>query len=150
MERDRRSTVHVIARSAAALAGAVALIAAAGARAPQDAAATVEMTNQLTFTPDSVVIGVGETVEFRNTSALVHTVTADPSKASLDASVALPEGAEPFDSGRLEPDGSYSHTFETAGTYRYFCVPHEGAEMRGVVVVEKGGEATHEQDGDVR
>ena len=123
-------------KSAAALVGAVALIAAAWTSGTvQEATATVEMTNQLTFTSDSVVIGVGETVEFRNTSALVHTVTGDPSRSSLDASVHLPEGAEPFHSGRMKPGETFSHTFESTGTYRYFCVPHEGAKMHGVVVV---------------
>ena len=146
MDRGRRrAAVSMVSKSAAALAGAVALIAAAEASAPQDAAATVEMTDQLTFTPDSVVIGVGETVEFRNTSALVHTLTGDPSRASLDASVRLPGGAEPFHSGPMKPGGTVSHTFETAGTCRYFCVPHEGAMMRGVVVVE--GEEAEEEGG---
>lgn len=103
---------------------------------PGPPADTVTMTNRLTFAPDSIVVRAGETVLFRNTSALVHTVTADPSRASLDASVRLPEGASPFDSGRLSPGQSFPHTFETPGRYRYFCVPHEGAEMRGTVVVE--------------
>lgn len=135
MERNRRHAASAIVKSAAALAGAVALIAAAATSPSGEAAVTVEMTNQLTFTSDSVVIGVGETVKFRNTSALVHTVTGDPSRASLDASVHLPEGAESFHSGRMKPGESFSHTFESAGAYRYFCVPHEGAKMRGVVVV---------------
>ena len=135
MNRNRHGASAIV-KSAAALVGAVALIAAAATGGSPDVAATVEMTNQLTFTPDSVAIGVGETVEFHNTSALVHTVTGDPSRASLDASVRLPGGAEPFHSGRMKPGATFSHTFEAAGTYRYFCVPHEGAKMRGVVVVE--------------
>lgn len=102
-------------------------------------AASVEMTNQLTFAPDSVVIRAGQSVRFENASALVHTVTGDPSEASLEASVRLPEGAEPFHSGRLAPGGSFVHAFETPGRYRYFCVPHEGAEMRGTVVVRPAG-----------
>lgn len=137
MDRGRQGTLSRIAKSAAALAGVAALIAAAGVSSPRDAAATVEMTNQLTFTPDTVVIRAGETVEFRNSSALVHTVTGDPSRASLEESVRLPEGAEPFHSGRLKPGADFSHTFEAPGTYRYFCVPHEGAKMRATVIVEE-------------
>ena len=138
MVENRRRIVSGGLKSAAALVGAAALIAAAWTSGTvQEATATVEMTNQLTFTSDSVVIGVGETVEFRNTSALVHTVTGDPSRASLDASVHLPEGAESFHSGRMKPGETFSHTFESTGTYRYFCVPHEGAKMRGVVVVRE-------------
>lgn len=104
---------------------------------PEPPADTVTMTNELTFAPDSVVIEAGQTVLFRNASALVHTVTADPSKASLQASVHLPDGAKPFDSGQLAPDEEFSRTFDTPGRYRYFCVPHEGAKMRGTVVVRE-------------
>lgn len=138
MDRNGRGTLSAVGRSAAALAGAVALIAAAGASGSRRAAAAVEMTNQLTFAPDSVVIRAGQSVRFRNTSVLVHTATGDPSRASLEASVRLPEGASPFHSGRLEPGQTFSHTFRTPGRYRYFCVPHEGAEMRGVVIVKPG------------
>jgi plastocyanin len=30
----------------------------------------------------------------------------------------------------------YVHTFETAGTHEYLCVPHEAAGMVGKVIVE--------------
>ncbi|WP_336003474.1 halocyanin domain-containing protein [Halorientalis halophila] len=46
--------------------------------------------------------------------------------------------SEAFDSGAVSAaaDATFEHTFETAGTYRYYCQPHEGAGARGVVVVE--------------
>ena len=93
------------------------------------------MTNTLAFNPAEVTISVGETVKWTNTSVITHTVTADPEAATLDGSVKLPDGAAPFDSGTLDPEGTFTHTFETPGTYRYFCIPHEGAEMYGTVVV---------------
>jgi len=98
-------------------------------------AATVEMTNMLKFNPDTVQINVGETVKWKNTSLLVHSVTGDPSKASLDGSAKLPKGAKPFDSGMLDPKGTFTHTFTVSGTYQYFCMPHEGAKMYGWVIV---------------
>lgn len=98
-------------------------------------AVTVEMTNQLTFKPDTVTIEKGETVLWKNTSLLVHSVTADHDKKTEPESVALPEGAEPFDSGLMDPEEEFSHTFTVRGTYTYFCIPHEAA-MRGVVIVE--------------
>jgi plastocyanin len=100
-----------------------------------DPAAVVEMTNTLTFTPDTVEVAVGETVQWRNTSLLMHTVTADPEEATMDGSVRLPDGASPFDSGNLDPKQTFDHTFTTPGTYTYFCIPHEAAKMRGTVVV---------------
>ncbi|NIR46298.1 MAG: hypothetical protein GWN99_17830 [Gemmatimonadetes bacterium] len=48
----------------------------------------------------------------------------------------MPEGAEPFNSGNLKPGASFSHEFSVAGTYTYFCIPHEGAAMIGTVIVE--------------
>lgn len=109
---------------------------APGDNAPLDEpAVVVEMTNMVTFAPDSVQISVGETVRWDNTSLIAHTVTADPDEATLDESVHLPEGAEPFDSGVLDAEERFSHTFTTPGTYKYFCIPHEGAKMDGIVVV---------------
>ena len=98
-------------------------------------AATVDMTNTLTFDPDTVRVQVGETVRWVNGSVIVHTVTADPDEATTDESVRLPEGAAPFDSGTLDPEARFEHTFEVPGTYRYFCIPHEGAKMYGTVIV---------------
>lgn len=98
--------------------------------------ATVDMTAQARFVPASVTIHVGEAVEWRNTATgLAHTVTLDPAKAANAANVALPSGAQTFDSGSISPGGSYQHTFTVAGTYKYFCVPHETFGMVGTVVV---------------
>jgi plastocyanin len=96
----------------------------------------VEMDNRLRFLPDTVRVPVGGVVEWRNTSDIVHTVTGDPERALRAENVALPEGAEPYDSGNLEPGARFRHTFEVAGTYLYVCVPHEAAAMVGVVIVE--------------
>ena len=102
---------------------------------PPESVMVVELTNTLTFSPLSITIRAGETVEWRNTSLMVHTVTADPSKATVDGSVSLPSGGQPFDSGNLNPEATFRHTFRTPGTYRYFCIPHEGVRMRGTVIV---------------
>lgn len=93
------------------------------------------MTNTLKFTPDTVRVEVGETVRWENTSLVMHTVTADPSEATMDGSVQLPKGAAPFDSGNLDPEDRFEHTFTEPGTYRYFCIPHEVTKMRGTVIV---------------
>ncbi|HEX2168243.1 MAG TPA: plastocyanin/azurin family copper-binding protein [Longimicrobiales bacterium] len=96
---------------------------------------TIDMTSQLTFAPAAAQARVGQTVVWVNTSSMPHTVTADPSLAGNAASVSLPEGAEPFASPLVDAGGSYSRTFTVAGTYRYFCQPHEGAGMIGTIVV---------------
>lgn len=54
----------------------------------------------------------------------------------IEGSVKLPDGAETFDSGVLDPEQIFTHTFKVSGTYQYFCIPHEGAKMFGWIIVE--------------
>ncbi len=114
-----------------------------GADGPMDRArpapAVVKMTNLLKFEPETLTVTVGETVTWKNGSDLVHSVTADPAKATIKGSVKLPAGAHPFDAGLLAPGATFEHRFTVPGTYRYFCIPHEGAKMVGTVVVRRAG-----------
>lgn len=102
-------------------------------------AAVVEMTNALRFQPATVEITVGETVEWRNFSNVPHTVTADPAAAGNPSFVTLPAGAQPFDSGLIGAGGTFSRTFDVAGRYDYFCIPHQSLGMRGTVIVGAAG-----------
>lgn len=65
-------------------------------------------------------ITVGTTVEWKNNDPLPHTVTA------VNRS---------FDSGLIQPGGTYRRTFTRAGTFNIFCIPHPF--MKGVVVVKE-------------
>jgi plastocyanin len=96
---------------------------------------TVDMNNELRFDPPVLTVPRGTTVTWLNTSSIQHTVTDDASKAQNKADAALPAGAEPWDSGNIDPGGRYQHTFDVAGTYKYFCIPHETAGMLGTIVV---------------
>ena len=113
------------------------------ATAPREQAVSdtvvVRMDNRLQFLPDTIRISAGTAVRWENSSDIMHTVTADPAMATLESSVVLPEGAEPFHSGRLRPGDVFVRVFDTPGTYTYFCVPHERAGMVGVVIVEPAG-----------
>ena len=100
-----------------------------------EVAAEVTLTNQLRYEPAAVTISAGQAVRWRNTSALIHTVTADPSKAMQAANVRLPAGANAFDSGDVAPGESFTWTFTEPGEYRYVCIPHEGAAMVGTIMV---------------
>jgi plastocyanin len=102
-----------------------------------EAAVIIEMTDGLKYVPNTATVSVGETVEWRNTGALMHTVTADSSLANDLSSVQLPEGAEPFNSGDIGAGQSYTRTFTVPGDYRYFCIPHEAAGMVGELTVTK-------------
>ena len=100
-----------------------------------EVAAEVTLNDQLRYEPAAVTISAGQAVRWRNTSALIHTVTADPSRAMQAANVRLPSGADAFDSGDIGPGGSFTWTFTEPGEYRYFCIPHEGAAMTGTIMV---------------
>lgn len=111
--------------------------AAHAAEPAADPATVITLDNQLRFTPAKVTVQAGDTVEWRNTSVLVHTVTDDPELVAKDADYGLPDGAKPFNSGNLRPKGTFAHTFTVPGTYKYFCIPHEGAGMIAELVVTK-------------
>ncbi len=113
---------------------AIASSAAAGRIRP---AVVVNMTDELlVFDPGTIEIKVGQTVMWRNSSREVHTVTADPGKATNAQDVELPKGAKSFDSGYLNPNQSYEHTFRTPGTYHYVCTLHEVQHMIGQIIVK--------------
>lgn len=89
----------------------------AGRRASQPATrVTIDL---LKYTPETIEIKTGETVEWVNNDLTPHTVTA--------------KGADNFDSGSIDPDAAWSHTFSQPGTYSYSCTFHP--EMKGSVKV---------------
>ncbi|MGK7368886.1 MAG: cupredoxin domain-containing protein, partial [Candidatus Halalkalibacterium sp. M3_1C_030] len=63
-------------------------------------------------------------------------VTGDPSLSTIEGSAELPKDAKPFNSGMMDPEQTFEHTFEIPGTYKYFCIPHEGTRMYGWVIVD--------------
>ena len=87
------------------------------------------------FAPATVNIAVGDTVTWTNPGIITHSVTCDPAQAVTATNVALPAGVAPFDSGTMEQDATFSHTFTVKGTYKYICKMHEAMGMVGTVVV---------------
>ena len=79
------------------------------------------------FSPNPVNAKVGDTVTWTNKDSTPHTVTS--------GSNATPDGR--FDSSDfrqlLIPEGTFSHTFEEAGEYPYYCGLHPN--MLGTVLV---------------
>jgi len=116
----------------------LAILTGLSALAEQDA--LVMMTEQMRFTPANLTVQIGDTVEWRNTSGMVHTVSADPQLAVQPHHVALPAGAIPFNSGELPPQGRFRYTFDIPGVYRYVCIHHGSAGMIGTVVVKRNAE----------
>lgn len=148
MDRGNRDTRLGIVRSGgvfwALVLIAVVFLNACGSSGPAyeepaaDIAAIVEIRDNLTFNPTEITVQVGDRVEWRNKTSMIHTVTADARIVSDPAQVALPLGAEPFNSAALQPDRVFRHRFNVPGTYRYICMPHAGQNMTGTVIVMPG------------
>ncbi|WP_416840223.1 plastocyanin/azurin family copper-binding protein [Haloferax sp. DFSO52] len=101
----------------------------------------VKMGNNY-FDPIGLYVEPGTTVRFE-ISAGAHSATAYEDR--------IPSGATPFDSDTIS-QGSYEYTFETSGTYDYYCIPHRGLGMVGRIVVGQPGGPAEESalpDGDV-
>jgi plastocyanin len=101
---------------------------------------------QFVFTPAVVWVEPGTTVEW-TISGGSHSVTAY--HPNNDRSMRIPEGATPFDSGVLESGETFEQPFETPGVHNYYCTPHEGLGMVGLVVVSeaRGGPGTADPSG---
>jgi LPXTG-motif cell wall-anchored protein len=96
------------------------------------AAASVSMTDSLTYSPSTVTISLGDSVTWTNVGTAPHTVTAD--NGSFDSSPACPGNINAC----LGAGASYSRTFGSLGSYAYHCKVH-GAAMSGKVVVVAAG-----------
>jgi plastocyanin len=72
------------------------------------------------FNPGTITIKKGTTVTWTHNDGVPHTVTT--TKAPVD-----------FDSGRMSKGNIFSQTFNTVGTYEYYCSIHPS--MRGKVIV---------------
>lgn len=47
----------------------------------------------------------------------------------------IPDGAEVWDSGFKNPGQEYEVTLSTEGAHHYYCLPHEGMGMVGIIAV---------------
>src|SRR5579862_949282 len=65
------------------------------------------------FMPGTVRIRAGDTVQWRNTGGIAHSVEF--------VGEVLPEGTASSESGLMAPSKSYSFTFNKPGTYAYIC-----------------------------
>jgi plastocyanin len=86
----------------------LALVAVAMAAAPAFAAGHAVAIRDSSFGPSSITIRTGDSITWTNRGTNNHNVTFD-SFASNE---------------QMEPGTKYSHTFRTAGTFRYTCTLH--------------------------
>ncbi|WP_128476653.1 halocyanin domain-containing protein [Halorussus pelagicus] len=75
------------------------------------------------FGPAAVKVSTGTTVVWEWTGkGAVHNVVADNGD---------------FESKQTQEEGfTFKQTFDSAGTYKYYCTPHKAMGMKGAIVVE--------------
>ncbi len=88
---------------------------------PSDSDVSLDIVN---FTHQDQTVSVGETVAWQNGDSAPHTTTSGEPGARTDT----------WDSGSLQPGGTFSFRFEEAGTFSYFCTIHP--TMRASITVE--------------
>ena len=98
--------------------------------APGSSTPGCEETADGCFIPSPVTIPMGGTVTWENNDTAAHTATGGSATEG-------PSGV--FDSSLIMAGSSFSHTFEDAGTFDYFCMVHPW--MAGAVMVSS--EETH-------
>jgi plastocyanin len=79
------------------------------------------LIQNFSFKPANITIKRGTKVRWINKDSTAHTATANNGRS--------------FDSGRLRPGKSYTHTFKRAGKKPYHCEIHP--DMRASVLVKR-------------
>lgn len=104
------------------------------------------------FDPIGLYVEPGTEVTWVNESGS-HSSTAYIEGNPQAETTRIPEEAGGWDSGILSEEGAeFSHTFETEGTYDYYCTPHKSLGMVARIVVGSPGgpaEGSMPPDGDV-
>jgi len=95
---------------------------------PAGATTHVIVQDGITFVPSTVIVVEGDVVRWEQTAAS-HTVTngtgsGDPNAGTL------------FDAPLDPATPVFEYTFNTVGTYPFFCRPHEFFGMQGTVIVD--------------
>jgi plastocyanin len=105
---------------------AIALFAFAGASAGLAQIVDVRIEN-FAYSPTPLTVDLNTTVRWTNFDFIEHTVTSQTGQGTL-----IPSGL--FDSGDMPRLSTFSFTFDTPGTFYYYCIPH-GSSMQGSVNV---------------
>lgn len=84
--------------------------------------------NSLLFGPPAILVDPGTTVQWEWTGeGGSHNVVHEPDSE---------DGERAFESELMDAEGdTFEHTFESEGTFRYYCAPHRTIGMKGVVAV---------------
>jgi plastocyanin len=93
----------------------------------------VEMTGDYEFVPSSLTIKRGDSVEWVVTSKKAHEVASGTVIETEDGREGVPDGL--WDSGKMA-SGSFTYTFNSIGTFPYYCDSHVDVGMIGTITVQ--------------
>ena len=85
---------------------------------------TMGSNGNLVFAPNDITISAGDTVHFINEALPPHNIIVE-GRADLSREALL-----------FAPGESQDVVFADAGAYNFFCGPHQGAGMTGVIHVQ--------------
>jgi plastocyanin len=71
------------------------------------------------YVPNPIIVSVGTTLKWTNNDNVAHTVSSQNNV---------------WDSGNIAAGATYSRTFQSAGSFPYYCVYHP--QMVGIVTVQ--------------
>lgn len=126
MSMDRRA---VLATGAAA-----AVVTIAGqAQAATHKVTVISATSK--WSPDTLAIKAGDTVEWTNTAPIPHIVTFKKEKSRMPDKISLPAGVAEFESPSLKRGEKFTYKFTVKGEYHYTCRLHENMQMFGTITV---------------
>jgi plastocyanin len=91
----------------------------------ENAATHIVEVEDFIFSPASIEVTVGDTIQFVWTGAIPHSTTSDATS-----------GLDTWNSGILEQGDTYTVVIHTAGDHPYYCIPHGspgGVGMAGII-----------------
>ncbi len=93
----------------------------------------VEMTGDYEFVPSSLTIKQGDSVKWVMNSPKPHEVASGTVIETEDGKEGVPDGL--WNSGKMV-SGSFIYTFNSTGTFPYYCDSHVDQGMIGKITVE--------------
>ena len=93
----------------------------------------VEMTSDYEFVPSLLTIKQGDSVEWVMNSTKPHEIASGAVTEGPDGREGVPDGL--WDSGKMV-SGSFTYTFNSTGTFPYYCDSHVDLGMIGTITVE--------------
>ena len=86
----------------------------------------------IAYKPAQLTVAAGTTVTWKQMDPGVHTVTSGTVTQDGGTATIHPDGG--FDSGEIATGKTFTHKFDTPGTYTYFCRIHP-ATMQATITV---------------